>query len=99
MFCSGDPDGYPYIVMPGASVVHLTDPKKQLRAVETRGRTEYIPNTACRQARNAAGRFDAIRENERNGRRVCKSCLSSYQNYVAVLANQIHGATMILRGW
>ena len=99
MFCSGDPDGYPYIVIPGASVLHLTDPKKQIRQVDCEGRYVYIPNTACVQAQNAAGRFDATRENARHGRRICKSCLAEYQSYVAVLANQIHAATMVIRGW
>jgi len=99
MFCSGDISGYPYIVMPGASVLHLCDPRSPMRTVETDGIRRHIPDPACRQATYAAGRFEAKRENERNGRRVCKVCLKRYQNYVAILANQIHSATMVLRGW
>lgn len=99
MFCSGDIDGYPYIEMPGASVLHLTDPKNQIRTISTQGHIQYIPNPACAQARYANGRFEAERISSRNGRRVCKSCLYQYQSYATVLANQLHVAMMILRGW
>ncbi len=99
MFCSGDIGGYPYIVMPGASVLHLCNPRNPMHTVTRDGFRKHLPNPACHQAAYAAGRFEATRENGRDGRRICKVCLSDYQSYAARLSNELHSTMMILRGW
>ena len=101
MFCSGEIGGYPYIVMPGSGVLHLCDPRKPMRTVTMTGSQlkKHIPNPACYHGYRSAGRFDAEREKEANGRRVCRVCLKNYQNYATQLSNQLHSTMMVLRGW
>lgn len=99
MFCSGEVGGYPYIWMPGSSVLHLCDIRKPMRQVTHNNVLMHLPNPSCHQARYARGRFQAVRQAKHEGRRVCKVCLRDYQNQAAWLAGQLHGITMVVRGW